>query len=511
MSNAYGIYLTGSYTGSITIKDIPYIIASEGDVSGTAYGIYVNSSNILSITDIDSYIQGAAGECNNCRGIHVNGTIATGSITDIPIIRGSYGNASGTVAGIYLNGVWNDLVIKDNARVEGVSENHSAVTMYGLRLSSVTVSGDISGNLIRGGDMLGTNGNAYGIYFDGSQFDTQVKTNTINAADEVSPGGNTYGIYINNSDGGLNIDSNTSIRGALSGGGANGSPNSANDNCAIYMTGTSAPSIINNSSIIGSTNSSGTGIIMYNLSNYAAKEIIIDSNLIEGSAISNDNSYGIQHLINSQDLTKAPRITNNIIKANDGTGVGCIAFLLYTNNTRYMDDIISNNVLYGGKGGSTAGPSGDASAGIVCYSTSTTDRIRISVLNNIIYNDVAGTHSYGIAEYTLYSDPDRIHNNMVFNSTYYYYDENSNSRAMGDLNASANTCSCTPSGNIENTKSIADTFTDEANNDFSTKAGADSIDSGMDATDLADGKVRKDFAGTDRPQGGDFDIGPYEM
>ena len=507
-TNSYGIYL-GNFN-YVDINSIPSIYGSLGSTSSTSMGIRTGSFFNLVIDNISTMIQGSEEGSNDTYGIYIASNGTKFSIEDIPIIRGSNGNTSNIAAGLYINGNINDFYVDNITNLEGISDNHYGKTVYGIRMLSTPFKGTIKNSSIKGGGMVSSNGTAYGIYMSGDQMNTLVTGNSIVAADIISPGAKTYGMYLYDVYDGLYIDSNTLIRGGLTGGGSNGSTTSFSDNIGIYMERYASPQITDNANIEGSHNSPGCGIGMYSLYAIAGSYIKIDSNFIKGSGASKNNSFGIQHIYNYQDLgSNHPVVTNNIIKGNNGTGNSSAAYLIYgvTANRTYYD-VIANNILYGGAASSTTATS---SSGIALYRA--TGTIAPIILNNIIYNTPGGggNFSYAIAELSASINPSRIENNMAFNCDYYYYDSGTTTRDFTNLNNSANTCACTPANNIDdNTQGTAGLFTDESSNNYVPKASAYNIDKGFDTSDIADGKVRIDYLGVQRPQSTSYDIGPYE-
>ena len=458
---AYGIYFDNGYKGQIS--NSASIIGAEGSIGNTGAGIKVDSANgsLFKVSGITSRLLASEGNCATCYGLHAIGASSSNLVIEnmAVTLKATNSNVTDTGYAVYLPGTWQNFSFLNNT-IETVPDNKYGMNIFGLRFGAITYDGLISGNNIKTGDLI--NSTSYGMYIDGAQsMNTVVSNNSIVAGSVTANNAKTYGMFINNVNKGLTVKNNTLIRGSETGGNS-GSISTKSDNIGIYITGTSSPTIKNNPAIIGSLYSKGTGIVIESLRD-GTKALEIDSNLIKGSDASQNNSFGIQQITNAAAIPYKPLIKNNIIKSNDGSGTGCIGISLYNASSFHNQDIISNNIIYGGKGGSTAS---EYSFGISLYNSITNSTyMAVNIINNLIYNDDSGTNSYGIGELfaSNRSNPAIVNNNMIFKSNYYYYDENATSRDMTNLNNATTTCStCTTVNNITSGQTVAEVFTNES-------------------------------------------------
>ena len=512
-TNAYGIR-TGNFT-DLTIEDIPLIQGSGGDVGTNAYGIYCGATN-LTITDITTAVKGAVGDTATALGIYTNYASTATEISNIPLIIGADGDSTANGRGIQLNAIVQTLTINNNTTIQGSNGVGASTKLHGIFLSGVGTSGTITGSTIKGGKLINAgaapsanpNG-AHGIFMSNGTFaNLTINNNTITGSDEITGTGKSTGIYRfadASTTSSITINNNT-IKGTLTGGNAGTTTTDASAR-GIYLYRYSHPTITNNT-ISGNDNGSGAGIVIYNLYNTGGR-IKIDKNFIYGSKGSNSDCYGIQQYYNYQSLTNEVTITNNIIKANNGNGLTGYAIMLSSTRAVNTYSIITNNILYGGAGDGTTG---NASAGIALYRT--TGNLQPLIQNNIIYNDDSAENQgcYAIKELSGTANPSKINNNMGFDSQYWYFDNGSTSRAWSEVNNAATTCNPgTCINNLKNTKTMAQTFTNEIGNVYTPVTGADNINAGMDTSDIAEGGVVDDYTGsTARPQGAAYDIGAYE-
>jgi len=511
-TEGYGIYFRSTYTG--TISGSATILGVGGNSDGIAGGIRTGGGSIT-VSGITSKLQGADGNCVTCYGIYAAGSDGNSNadIQNIAVpIRACSGDAITASYGLSLIGTWGDVAVQNNT-IQGCSIGHYSGTAYGLEIGSILYSGLIKNNTIFATDIVNTY--AYGISISGAQGSTELSNNSIIASNIVSMGAKSCGIYLNAVSNGLSIKNNTTIKASTSGGNG-GSLSSPADNQGIYITGTSAPTIEHNPSIIGSVNSPGVGIYITGLSNVAGYGVTIDSNIIRGSASSVNNSYGIHQINIAANVSIPVTAKNNIIKASEGNGYACRAYAIYCTVTRYHQDIIANNILYGGGSATTAA---DASCGVALYNSNTNIYLNPRIVNNIIYNTPGGVGNYtfGIAEYygTGRANPEYINNNLVFNNDYFYYDENATARStLSNLNTWNECCgvaACT-SNNITTADLPTDIFLNLSSSDYHPKTGASpQVGIGMDTSSVSYGRVLFDYDNNTRPASGiGYDAGPFE-
>jgi len=525
----YGIHLAGALT-NVTISNLQTVRGSGGD-SATCEGINcVGGGTSLTINNITTEVVGCIGNSiTSAAGMNI-GAYTNISIDGVPLIQGAKGSADGNAYGMII-GASAILNVTNNTLIKGAGGPSSANMLYGINLSNVTSSGTLSNNAIVGGYKIGPDASdyAYGMYVNGSiSTNFVIQNNTMQGSSVVSGSAYSMGFYIYN--GSPTVKSNT-ILGAEQGGTVGDIDAVANNLLAmskvsgVFVDYSGRP-IVENNIITGNSNSYGSGVIIYNLYS-STTQTKINRNFIRGSAVANNDCFGIQHITDATvfSANSIAVITNNVIKANNGNGLRCAGYHQYSVTAgRYMYDVVSNNLLYGGGG---SGVVADASYGIAIYNSNGYTNARI--YNNIIYNaDTGSDYCYAIGEVNANANrgnPYAIENNLAFKCQYWYRDYNASSVNYDftvpnpNNNAVCNSCSCI--NNLTTSQTLAELFKAEGANDYSPPTVIppypDYVDKGRITSGPQEGSVIKDYAGSvSRPKDGnadaiaDYDIGPYE-
>lgn len=402
----------GTNTTTITAQlSIAVYVGSDIDSASTANtvmdGFTINGGSSASFQNFGVYFSGGSPTISN-------NTISGGSST---------GNKTCGVA-IYSG---SNPVLTANSISGG-----SGTFAYGVQLVAATYT--LANQTISSGS--GTGGNAaYAVEVSGTSGTTTVSGNTININATTSPG---YGISAVGT-GAVTLTNNT----------INGGSATANQYGVLAGPTGGSLSISNNTITLSTASAQNYGI--QSSGNFA---VTVQGNTI--SAKGTNITYGIY-----TSSTTAWTISGNNI--HGGTGSNPIGIALLSSSST----VVKNNIISGGNGGGPYGlfcsscgaakvvnntiNAGTLTSAGTAYAILINGSNTMSITNNIVYSTSSIGSRYGVVEFSAFSDPSMLQNNLFFDvPNGYYLDEGTTARIMeNDLNNFSNTTQGGPSsGNM---------------------------------------------------------------